>query len=166
VEHQKFFVEPAGEALLILAAAALGWAIHEPLVFASLGPTTYMQIDKPHSKSSRPYAIIVGHLLGLGCGFVGIIVARAWNAPNVVSAGMVTPARLAAAFVAVLLTTIGTLLLKARQPAATATTLLVALGSMQTPRAAASIIGGVVLITILGEPLRRMRMKHKQPEEA
>ena len=60
---------------------------------------------------------------------------------------------------AAVLTTLGTLLLRAGQPAAIATSLLVALGSMQTEHDAVAIVAGVLLITAIGEPLRRLRMK-------
>jgi hypothetical protein len=55
-----------------------------------------------------------------------------------------------------------TLILKAGQPAALATTLLVSLGSMQTLRDAVAIAAGVVIITIVGEPVRRFRLKYTE----
>ena len=61
--------------------------------------------------------------------------------------------------IAAVLTTLGTLLLRAGQPAAIATSLLAALGSMQTRRDAIAIVVSVLLITAIGEPLRRLRMK-------
>jgi hypothetical protein len=41
-----------------------------------------------------------------------------------------------------------------------ATTLLVSLGAMQTHRDAIAIVVGVLLITAIGEPVRRFRLKH------
>ncbi|HET9742656.1 MAG TPA: HPP family protein [Terriglobales bacterium] len=161
----KLAFEALGEGALLLAIGAIGWAAHQPLVFASLGPTAYEQVDQPHSKSSRPYNVLIGHLVGLGAGFLAVYIFNAWNEPKVLSTGTITAARLWAIVVSVLLTTLGTMLLKAKQPAATATTLLVALGSMQTTRDALAIIAGVVLITILGEPLRRVRARQKAPEK-
>jgi hypothetical protein len=57
---------------------------------------------------------------------------------------------------AVLLTTFITLAIRASQPAALATALLVSLGSMQSGRDAVAIIVSVILAAI-GEPLRRWR---------
>ena len=108
--------------------------------------------------------MIAGHLVGLASGFFAVFLLHAWNAPDVMTAGFVPLARLGAAVLAVVLTTAGTLLLNARQPAATATALLVALGSMQTRRDSISIIAAVLLITLIGEPLRRVHKAHKQPE--
>ncbi|MGH9715533.1 MAG: hypothetical protein ACRD4R_02200 [Candidatus Acidiferrales bacterium] len=61
-----------------------------------------------------------------------------------------------------MLTTVITLLLKAGQPAALSTTLLVSLGAMQTLRDALAIIAGVFLITLIGEPVRRAHLKIMQ----
>lgn len=148
-----------GEGALILIIAAAGWATHEPLIFASLGPTAYELVEKPLDRSARSYNIVVGHLLGLGSGFLAIYLMSAWQSPNVALTGIVSPARLWAAVLAAVLTTLGTLLLRAGQPAAIATSLLVALGSMQTRRDAIVIIAAVLLITAIGEPLRRVRIK-------
>lgn len=148
-----------GEGALILVIAAVGWVTRQPLIFASLGPTAYEMVEKPRDKSSRAYNIVVGHLAGLGSGFLAVYLLDAWSAPHVMSAGIVTPARVWAATLAAVLTTCITLLLKAGQPAAIATSLLVALGSMQTRRDAIAIIAAVAIITAIGEPLRRARMK-------
>jgi hypothetical protein len=149
-----------GEGGLLLVPALLGWAVHQPLIFASLGPTAYELVEQPQIRSARIYNIVVGHFLGLAAGFLAVFVMNAWAAPNVLATGQVTTERLGAAIIAVALTTFLTLLLKAGQPAALATTLLVSLGSMQTQRDALAIIAGVLVITALGEPIRRFRLKH------
>ena len=109
--------------------------------------------------SARPYNIIVGHLIGLGAGFLAIYLVNAWAAPNVLATGVVSPLRMWAAVISAALTAFVTLALKAGQPAALATTLLVSLGAMQTRRDAIAIIVGVLLVTAMGEPLRRLRLK-------
>jgi hypothetical protein len=154
---------PLGEGGLILAVAAIGWATKQPLIFASLGPTAYELVEQPQLRSARPYNIVVGHLVGIACGFFAIFVLKAWAAPNVLSTGIVSPQRLWAVGIAAALTTLITLLLKASQPAATATTLLIALGSMQTHRDALAIFVGVLIVTGLGAPLRRIRLKYNAP---
>jgi hypothetical protein len=145
--------------VLLLVIAAAGWATSQPLIFASLGPTAYELVEKPRDRSARAYNIIVGHLVGLGSGFLALYLMNAWRAPNVAQAGLVTPERMWAAVLAAVITTLGTLLLRAGQPAAIATSLLVALGSMQTAHDAIVIAIAVLLITAIGEPLRRVRMK-------
>ena len=155
-----------GEGGLILTLAAIGWVTKQPLIFASLGPTAYELVEQPQLKSARSYNIVVGHLIGLGAGFLAIYVLNAWTAPNVLSAGVVSTQRLWAVTIAATLTTIFTLILRAVQPAALATTLLVSLGAMQSRNAAISIIVGVLIITAIGEPIRRFRLKYTQLRKA
>ncbi|MGH9717389.1 MAG: HPP family protein [Candidatus Acidiferrales bacterium] len=147
------------EGSLMLAMAAISWATRQPLIFASLGPTAYELVEQPQLRSARSYNIIVGHLAGLGSGFLAIYVFNAWNSPAVLSAGVLTTNRLWVVALAAALTTVLTLLLRAGQPAALATTLLVALGLMQTRRDAIAIIAGVIIMAAIGEPLRRLRLK-------
>jgi HPP family len=148
-----------GEGALLLVIAATGWATRQPLIFASLGPTAYELVERPRDRSARTYNIIVGHLVGLGSGFLALYLMHAWNTPNVLLTGVVDPARLWAVVLAAVLTTLGTLLLRAGQPAAIATSLLVALGSMQTGRDALAIVAAVFLIAAVGQPMRHLRMK-------
>ncbi len=146
----------------MLALAAVGWATKQPLIFASLGPTAYELVEQPQARSARVYNIIVGHLTGVGAGFLAVYLLGAWNAPNVLSTGIVSSERLWAATVAVTLTTFLTLILKAGQPAAVATTLLISLGSMQTLRGGIDIVVGVLIITAIGEPVRRFRLRYTE----
>ena len=148
-----------GEGGLVLALAAIGWATNQPLIFASLGPTAYELVEQPRMPSARPYNIIVGHLIGLGAGFLAIYLVNAWAAPNVLAMGVVSPPRMWATAISAALTAFVSLAVKAGQPAALATTLLVSLGAMQTRRDAIAIIVGVLSVTAMGEPLRRLRLK-------
>lgn len=149
-----------GEGGLVLALAAIGWATNQPLIFASLGPTAYELVEQPQMPSARPYNIVVGHLIGLGAGFLAVYLLNAWAAPNVLATGVVSAQRMWATTISAALTTSATLALKAGQPAALATTLLVSLGAMQARRDAVAIIIGVLLIVAIGEPVRRFRVKH------
>ena len=153
-----------GEGGLVLAVAAIGWATRQPLIFASLGPTAYELVEQPHVRSARVYNIIVGHLIGLGAGFFSLYILNAWAAPNVLAAGVVSTQRLWATTIAAALTTLFTLIFRAGQPAALATTLLVSLGAMQNRQSAVAIIVGVLLITAVGEPVRRFRLRHMESE--
>lgn len=144
-----------GEGGLILAVGAAGWAAHAPLLFTSLGPTAYELLEEPNAPSAKTYNVIVGHFVGLGSGFLSLWLLGAWNAPKVAMAGFVASPRLWAAVLAVVITTAVTLALKSSQPASLTTTLLVALGSMQTRRDAVAIVIGVLILAALGYPLRR-----------
>lgn len=161
-KRADLFWATVGETGLVIALGAIGWATRQPLIFASLGPTAYELVEQPQVRSARAYNIIVGHLIGLGAGFLAVYLFNAWSAPPVTSAGTVSTERLLAAAVAAMITTFVTLILKAGQPAALATTLLIALGSMQTLRGAIDIVAGVLIITAIGEPVRRFRLKHTE----
>lgn len=149
-----------GEGSLILVMAAIAWAARQPLIFASLGPTAYELVEQPRLRSARTYNVIVGHFVGLGSGFLALLLFHAWQAPTI-AAGL-TPPRAFAAVVAATVTTLVNLILRASQPAALATTLLVSLGAMQTRRDAVAIIAGVLIIALIGEPLRRFRLKYTE----
>ncbi len=158
-----FFVTLA-EGALILVIGAIGLIMRMPLIFTSLGPTAYELVEKPLSKSARTYNIVVGHMTGLGAGFFSLWVLVAWSAPKVASAGFVSSSRLWAAILSVVITTALTLALRASQPASLSTTLLVSLGAMQTGRDAISIVAAVLIIAVLGEPLRRQFAKARLPD--
>lgn len=149
-----------GEGSLILVMAAIAWAAQQPLIFASLGPTAYELVEQPRLRSARTYNVIVGHFVGLGSGFLALYIFHAWSAPSF-SSGLTAP-RVFAAVVAATVTTLLNLILRASQPAALATTLLVSLGAMQTRRDAIAIIAGVLIVALIGEPIRRFRLKYTE----
>jgi len=144
------------EAALIAMVSLCGWLTHQPLVFASLGPTAFEMVETPQRPSARPYNIIVGNLIALLAAYGALWLTHAWTAPSVSSQGVPLP-RVWAATLASLFTVFLTLILKATQPAALSTTLLVALGVMQTLRDGALILAAFVLITLIGSPLKRWR---------
>jgi len=154
-------IAPVGEALLLLIAALVGWLSHQPLIFASLGPTAYEQIETPHRRSARPYSIFTGHFVAIGCGYIALAVTRAWSVPPVSASGVPLD-RIWAVVLSAALTVVVTLLLHASQPAALSTTLLISTGILQQPRDAALILGAVVLMILAGEPLRRLRLRDQE----
>jgi hypothetical protein len=151
-------IAPVCEAALLAAVGWAGWVSHQPMIFTSLGPTAYELVETPHRRSANPYSIIVGHLLGVVSGYLSLGITGAWWAPSV-SIGLVAQQRLSAACVAAALTVFLTLLLRASQPAALSTTLLIALGTMEKPKDALVIMAAVLLMTLIGEPLRRIRLR-------
>lgn len=151
------FVAAAYEAGLLLLAAMLSYLLHEPLIFASLGPTIFEIVEMPKQPSARPYNVLVGHAVGILAGVVALGVTHAFAAPALSTHG-IPPVRVLSVVIAGFLTVTGTLLLKATQPAALATSLLVALGLMQTWPAILSIVVSVSLIVAVGEPIRRSRL--------
>lgn len=158
---KDLLLAPAGEAFLILIAGIVGWVAHQPLVFASLGPTAYELIETPERRSAQPYSVFVGHLVGVAAGFAALFIADSWHTPPISGAG-VPLHRVWAAMTAAGLTVLLNLLLRAAQPAAVSTTLLVSLGIMQSPKDAGVLMGGVIIMIVVGEPLRHLRLRQNQ----
>jgi hypothetical protein len=154
-------------AVLILVVGATAYLAGAPWLFPSLGPTAYLLASYPDLPSSRPYNCLVGHLVGMGSGFAAVAMFSAWDSP-VVPLDDVGLARLGAAVVATGLTVLVNHILHAGHPPAAATTLLVALGALDSLRGAALIVVGVVLLVVLGEGLRRLRAwaDGRRPSEA
>jgi hypothetical protein len=150
---------PVAGGLLILIVGLIGLAFGQPWLFPSLGPTAYLQVEQPKMKASRFYNTFVGHMVGMGAGFLGILILNAWNAPIVLSTGELTMPRVGAAAIAVAVTLVVNSLLRASHPPAAATTLLVALGSMQTANKALLIFIGVLILAVLGEAMRQLRVR-------
>lgn len=149
---------PLTGALLIFVVGLVSLVARRPWLFASLGPTAYLHAENPEHRSSRFYNTVVGHLVALCSGFLAVWMLNAWNAPNVMATGHLTPVLVLACTLAIGLMILVVLTLHASHQPAGATTLLVALGTFQTLHDAVIVIVGVLLIAIIGEPIRRLRV--------
>ena len=161
MSRKDIWAATLGEGFLILAVALVGFATHHPFVFASLGPTAYEQVETPERPSAHPYNVIVGHILAVAAGYAAIAILQGWNTPPVSAHGVPLP-RVWTAVLACVFTVGSTQLARATQPAALATALLVSLGLMQSWVAGGIIIAAVLLITCIGEPIRRLRVRQRR----
>jgi CBS-domain-containing membrane protein len=150
------FVAALLEAALILVVSVAGWLAHKPLVFASLGPTAFEIIETPNRPSARLYNILVGNLVAVFAAHFALWITDAWAAAAVSASG-VPAERVYAATLAAFSTVLLTLLLKATQPAALSTTLLISLGVMQTWKDAALVMAAVTFMSVIGLPIRHWR---------
>ena len=153
---KDLLIVPLCEAALIAIVGVAAWIAHAPLLFASLGPTAYEMVETPERQSAKPYNVIVGHLIGVLAGLGATWVTRADLVAPVGSSSVPLP-RVWAAVISAGATVLLTLLLRAGQPAAIATTLLIALGVMPGWRSGVEILAAVLLMTLVGEPLRNWR---------
>jgi len=154
---------PLSAGALILVIGLIGLVAHQPLLFPSLGPTAFLQTETPDQPSSRPYNVIVGHLVGLLAGFLAVWVCQAAGAPSVLTTHELTAPRVWASVLAIVLTLLVGLLLRASHPPAAATTLLASLGGFPpTLRSTGTVMAGVLLVALLGEGLRRLRVKQTE----
>ncbi len=153
---------PVVAGILLLIVGGIGLAAGQPWLFPSLGPTAYMLTETPKLPATRFYHVLVGHLVGLGAGFLAVALVNAGSAPPVVSTGILTLSRTGAAALAVAITLASSTLLHASHPPAAATTLLVALGSFKTGNDALIVFIGVLILAGLGEVARHVRLQGTQ----
>jgi hypothetical protein len=150
---------PLGGGLLMIAVGISAWLAGMPWLIPSLGPTAYLQVENPAHPSARFYNTVVGHAIGLAAGMFAVFVLGARGIPSVLGDHQIVLARVWAAAIALTLTILIGLVLKASHPPAGATTLLVALGALKTQSDFINAAIGVLAIAVLGEILRRLRLK-------
>lgn len=105
---------------------------HTPFVFPSLGPTAFLFFFTPDSPTSSPRHSMLGHAIGIVCGYAALLVTGLHHAPPAMVAGVNLQRALAAAL-SLGLTGALMILLKAAHPPAGATTLIVSLGIVTKP---------------------------------
>ncbi|HEV2150041.1 MAG TPA: HPP family protein [Longimicrobiaceae bacterium] len=151
---------PLASALLVAIAGGAGLATGNVWLFPSLGPTAVAQAHSPGDRSNSLRSVVLGHLLGLAAGHAGVFLAGAAVDPPVLAGGQLTGARVLAAILAVVLTALSQIALRASHPPAAATTLLVALGAFPpTLQGALHVVVGVLVVGLPGEALRRIRAR-------
>lgn len=156
---------PLMSAALILLVGVLGLATGRPWLGPSLGPTIILVTMMPAHPTARGWNIIAGHLIGLAAGLAAVALLGAQNAPNPIQTGQLEPVRVAAATLAILLTSLGGIIARASHPPAAATTLLVALGAISKPEQVLATIVGVLIVAVAGEAVRRTRLDRPTPAE-
>jgi CBS-domain-containing membrane protein len=143
---------------LLLAIGGLGWLLGQPWLFASLGPTAYLLAHSPSQPSAHAYNIIAGHLIAVCAAFAAVAALGAGDAPPVFTTHELVGSRVLASGLALIVAVGVELLMNASHPPAAATVLLITLGGFPLSlHSATTIIIGVLLIVLIGEPLRRLR---------
>ena len=137
--------------LLALVAMVSG----TPFVFPSLGPTAFLVLFMPGAESARPWHCILGHLVGLLCGYGALVVTGLAHTGPVGEVG-VTAARVVAAALAMAATGALLILLRVVHPPAGATTLIVALGIVTRPFHLVVIEVAVVILVVVAAAIRRL----------
>ena len=135
--------------------ALLALVSRNPFVFPSLGPTAYLLFFSPLAKTASPRNTIVGHAVGLICGYAAFVITGAGAVPFGVHPGIFWPRILAAALS---LSATGALmiLLDVSHPPAGATTLIVSLGIISKPRELVIIEVAVFLLVAQALVINRL----------
>jgi CBS domain-containing membrane protein len=137
--------------MLALVALLTG----SPFVFPSLGPTAYLFFFSPLAEASSPRNTILGHAIGLLCGYAAFALTAAYSPPFATHGGIHGPRLLAAALS---LSATGALMawFRVSHPPAGATTLIVSLGIISQPRELIVIEVAVVLLTVQALGINRL----------
>lgn len=141
--------------LTIALLALLAVFTNSPFVFPSLGPTAYLLFIAPLAENSSPRNTILGHAIGLICGYAAFALTGAANPPFGVHSGVYWPRILAAALS---LSTTGAfmVLLRAGHPPAGATTLIVSLGIISKPKELVIIEAAVFILVVQALVINRL----------
>lgn len=138
-------------AMLFLLAGVTG----SPFIFPSLGPTAYLFFFDPMGKSSRPRHAILGHAVGLVCGY-GAYIAMGSHGFTTTSFSEVSWREILAAAISLAATGAIMVLLRVSHPPAGATTLIVSLGILTQPEYLLIIEIAVVLLTAQAWAINRL----------
>ncbi len=137
--------------LLALLALLTG----SPFVFPSLGPTAYLFFFSPLAEASSPRNTILGHAIGLICGYGAFALTVASSPPFGLHPG-VHGARVLAAALSLSATGALMALFRVSHPPAGATTLIVSLGIISQPRELVIIEVAVILLTLQALAINRL----------
>jgi CBS-domain-containing membrane protein len=128
---------------------------HEPYLFPSLGPTALILFVTPKAEVAAPRNVVLGHLIGVLCGYGALLVTGLTLAPPAFLVG-VTGARVICAALALSFTGGLTVLFKCQHPPAGATTLIIALGIMTKPYVLLVLMEAVVILVLQAIGINRL----------
>jgi CBS domain-containing membrane protein len=137
--------------LLSLLATITG----SPFVFPSLGPTAYLFFFAPLGRSSTPRHAILGHAIGLICGYAAYVVMGSHGFVTS-SLAEVTWHEAMAAALSLAATGAIMVLMRVSHPPAGATTLIVSLGILTKPEYLVIIEIAVILLTAQAWAINRL----------
>lgn len=141
--------------ITIAVLALLALVSRNPFVFPSLGPTAYLLFFSPLGKTSSPRNTILGHAIGLLCGYAAFVVTGAGALPFGAREGIFWP-RIWAAALSLSATGAFMVLLEISHPPAGATTLIVSLGIISKPRELVIIEVAVLLLVAQALVINRL----------
>jgi CBS domain-containing membrane protein len=139
----------------IALLTVLALLTHNPFVFPSLGPTAFLFFFSPLAESSSPRNAVLGHAIGLLCGFAAYKVTGMHPFPEGFSGEVYWP-RILASALALSLTGAIMVLLHVNHPPAGATTMIVSLGILAKPGYLPIIEIAVVLLAAQAFAINRL----------
>lgn len=125
-----------------------------PWLFPSLGPTVMLQLEMPHVPQWSPRNTIIGHGVAVLAGYAMLTICGLRHEPSAIQAG-VTGTRIVAAAGSLAITAVMLMLLRCPHPPAGATTLIVSIGLLHTPRHLLIVMASVVVATSVSWAVNR-----------
>ena len=135
--------------------AILAVVTQTPFVFPSLGPTAYLFFFSPLAPSAKPRHAILGHGIGLLCGYAALWITGTALSPHGINHGVDWPT-VAAAAISLASTGALMVLLHVSHPPAGATTLIVSLGLLSRPKHLLIVEVAVVLLSAQAFSINRL----------
>ena len=139
----------------IAILSLLAYLSGSSFVFPSLGPTAILFFTTPNAAASKPRNAVIGHAIGIACGYLALLATGLAHAPSVIDGGVTLP-RVIAASLALGLTGAIMVILKTPHPPAGATTLIISLGFITQPFSLLIIEVAVVLLAVQAYVINRL----------
>lgn len=133
---------------LLLTLGVIGFLTKLPFIFPSLGPTAFLISIDPLAKNSSPKHVVLGHLIGVICGYLSLQIFQLTDAQAMYVSG-VSLAYVGAAALALALTSFFMIIFSVEHPPAGATTLIVSLGVMHTIPSLVILMMSVILLCVM-----------------
>ncbi|WP_280535499.1 HPP family protein [Halopenitus sp. POP-27] len=138
---------------LFTVLGSVAWATGQPFIFPSLGPTAFVLAFDRHGGRDRARRVIGSHLIGAVAGLGAyLLVAAGVTLVESPAPASLDGLRLAASgTISIAATSWAMIATDTNHAPACATTLIVSLGLLSTPRAAATIVLAVVVLVATHE---------------
>lgn len=153
--HVHSFRAAVLSALGLVFIALIGAIAHQPLLFPSLGPTIFVITLAPNEPTARFLNIIIGHSIGILSALITIPVIGLvlYQFPNSEMSTQLAYGLSAA--LAVSLTVMLQVKIRALHPPAAATTMLLVLGGVRAEWPAIMyVMGSIIFVAVYGELIR------------
>ena len=141
--------------LAMLLSGGAAWAFDEPLLFPSLGASAFLLFETPMALVASPRNTVIGHYVGGAVAFFWLYVFDLLDQPTAIDAGF-SEERWIAVALSLAFTGLILRLLRAAHPPAGATTVIVALGLLDTPEQMVVLAVGVLIVTIPAGIINRL----------
>jgi CBS-domain-containing membrane protein len=134
-------------AMAVISAIAL--LTHFPLLFPPLGPSAFILFRMPMSAAAAPRTVLLSHSLGLASGFAALLFGSIFFSHGASDTGTMTVSSMVVLSMAMGLSSLAMIWLECNHPPATATALIVGMGSITTFSQAIGFIIAVILLISL-----------------